>query len=100
MWNLKGTVIIFFFFFFALSAPVVSPTDVAGYGGRNGEIVITWTVRKLSVHVTPKIFIQISADNKPKRCVFFFLSTPDPLACAAMVFLWKKVWLHRGIQAP
>lgn len=25
-------------------APVVSPTDVAGYGGRNGEIVITWTV--------------------------------------------------------
>uniref|UniRef100_A0A3B4A4E7 Uncharacterized protein n=1 Tax=Periophthalmus magnuspinnatus TaxID=409849 RepID=A0A3B4A4E7_9GOBI len=23
--------------------PVVSPTDVAGYGGRNGEIVITWT---------------------------------------------------------
>lgn len=30
-----------------LSAPVVSPTNVAGYGGRNGEIVITWTV---SVH--------------------------------------------------
>uniref|UniRef100_A0AAQ5XLC0 Contactin 1b n=1 Tax=Amphiprion ocellaris TaxID=80972 RepID=A0AAQ5XLC0_AMPOC len=25
------------------AAPVVSPTDVAGYGGRNGEIVITWT---------------------------------------------------------
>ncbi|KAF3859569.1 hypothetical protein F7725_021968 [Dissostichus mawsoni] len=23
--------------------PVVSPTDVEGYGGRNGEIVITWT---------------------------------------------------------
>uniref|UniRef100_A0A4W6D915 Contactin 1b n=1 Tax=Lates calcarifer TaxID=8187 RepID=A0A4W6D915_LATCA len=23
--------------------PVVAPTDVAGYGGRNGEIVITWT---------------------------------------------------------
>uniref|UniRef100_A0A673BVK0 Contactin 1b n=1 Tax=Sphaeramia orbicularis TaxID=375764 RepID=A0A673BVK0_9TELE len=23
--------------------PVVSPTDVAGYGGRNGEIVISWT---------------------------------------------------------
>ncbi|MED6260149.1 hypothetical protein ATANTOWER_004413, partial [Ataeniobius toweri] len=22
--------------------PVVSPTDVAGYGGRNGEIIITW----------------------------------------------------------
>ncbi|PWA26113.1 hypothetical protein CCH79_00015210 [Gambusia affinis] len=22
--------------------PVVSPTDIAGYGGRNGEIVITW----------------------------------------------------------
>lgn len=27
------------------SAPVISPTDVAGYGGRNGEIVITWNVR-------------------------------------------------------
>lgn len=27
-----------------LSAPVVSPTNVTGYGGRNGEIVITWTV--------------------------------------------------------
>lgn len=26
------------------SAPVVSPTDVEGYGGRNGEIFITWTV--------------------------------------------------------
>uniref|UniRef100_A0A8D3DHX2 Contactin 1b n=1 Tax=Scophthalmus maximus TaxID=52904 RepID=A0A8D3DHX2_SCOMX len=25
------------------ASPVVSPTDVAGYGGRNGEIVITWT---------------------------------------------------------
>uniref|UniRef100_A0A8C2XMV8 Contactin 1b n=1 Tax=Cyclopterus lumpus TaxID=8103 RepID=A0A8C2XMV8_CYCLU len=25
------------------AAPVISPTDVAGYGGRNGEIVITWT---------------------------------------------------------
>uniref|UniRef100_A0A671Z122 Contactin 1b n=1 Tax=Sparus aurata TaxID=8175 RepID=A0A671Z122_SPAAU len=25
------------------AAPVVSPTDVAGYGGRNGEIVISWT---------------------------------------------------------
>uniref|UniRef100_A0A3P8VQ00 Contactin 1b n=1 Tax=Cynoglossus semilaevis TaxID=244447 RepID=A0A3P8VQ00_CYNSE len=24
------------------SPPVISPTDVAGYGGRNGEIVITW----------------------------------------------------------
>uniref|UniRef100_A0A665TNM8 Contactin 1b n=1 Tax=Echeneis naucrates TaxID=173247 RepID=A0A665TNM8_ECHNA len=23
--------------------PVTAPTDVAGYGGRNGEIVITWT---------------------------------------------------------
>ncbi|KAM7378154.1 hypothetical protein PAMA_013175 [Pampus argenteus] len=23
--------------------PVISPTDVEGYGGRNGEIVITWT---------------------------------------------------------
>lgn len=27
-----------------IPAPVVSPTDLAGYGGRNGEIVITWTV--------------------------------------------------------
>lgn len=27
-----------------LSAPVISPTNLAGYGGRNGEIVITWTV--------------------------------------------------------
>lgn len=27
-----------------LSVPAVSPTNVAGYGGRNGEIVITWTV--------------------------------------------------------
>lgn len=25
-------------------APVVSPTDIAGYGGKNGEIIITWTV--------------------------------------------------------
>uniref|UniRef100_A0A669CIA3 Contactin 1b n=1 Tax=Oreochromis niloticus TaxID=8128 RepID=A0A669CIA3_ORENI len=24
--------------------PVVSPTNLAGYGGRNGEIIITWTV--------------------------------------------------------
>uniref|UniRef100_A0A3Q2XPF1 Contactin 1b n=1 Tax=Hippocampus comes TaxID=109280 RepID=A0A3Q2XPF1_HIPCM len=24
-------------------APVVSPADVEGYGGRNGEIIITWT---------------------------------------------------------
>uniref|UniRef100_A0A8D0D413 Contactin 1b n=1 Tax=Sander lucioperca TaxID=283035 RepID=A0A8D0D413_SANLU len=24
------------------ASPVISPTDVAGYGGRNGEIVITW----------------------------------------------------------
>lgn len=27
-----------------LSAPVISPANLAGYGGRNGEIVITWTV--------------------------------------------------------
>ncbi|MEQ2194900.1 hypothetical protein XENOCAPTIV_004480, partial [Xenoophorus captivus] len=26
----------------ASTSPVVSPTDVAGYGGRNGEIIITW----------------------------------------------------------
>uniref|UniRef100_A0A8C4ILW3 Contactin 1b n=1 Tax=Dicentrarchus labrax TaxID=13489 RepID=A0A8C4ILW3_DICLA len=25
------------------AAPVVAPTDVAGYGTRNGEIIITWT---------------------------------------------------------
>ena len=37
---------------FFFSAPVVAPTDVAGYGGRNGEIVITWQVSKPSVHAT------------------------------------------------
>lgn len=34
-------------FFFIV--PVVSATDVAGYGGRNGEIVITWTVNEPSL---------------------------------------------------
>ncbi len=61
---------------------MISPTDVAGYGGRNGEIVITWTVSKPSVHVTPEVLTHIPALTKSKRCFFFFLFpffTPDPL---------------------
>lgn len=47
---------------------MVSPTNVAGYGGRNGEIVITWTV---SVH-TQKPLLALK-----KAQISFSLSFPS-----------------------
>lgn len=50
---------------------MVSPTNVTGYGGRNGEIVITWTV---SVHTLKHLL----ALKKDADC---FLSPLPLLAC-------------------
>ena len=41
--------------FFSFSVPVVTPTDLAGYGGRNGEIVITWTVSETTHFMHKKL---------------------------------------------
>lgn len=39
------------------SAPVISPTDISGYGGKNGEIIITWTVSEPYMrHLTAYIY--------------------------------------------
>lgn len=61
--------------FLFFSAPVVSPMDVAGYGGRNGEIIITWTVsigpQFMRLCCAPKILAHIPALTKSERCFFF-----------------------------